>query len=140
MKKMIKVFTTDVTDLPIDKCLKLTVEPRRRAAVGVGCEPWSDSAPSIFRKSPKLIAISLLNQAGIKMHPDLTIGIDLPHAWQELLKISEFQHRSPELRPTTPIDAERKLRSRTLISNQIFLGIIASPRVFPMIQVQKARI
>jgi hypothetical protein len=82
-----------------------------------------------------LIAISLLNQDEIKAHPDLIIGIDFVHAWQELLKISEFQRRSPELRPTTPIDAERKLRSRTLTSNQIFLGIIASPRAFHMIQV-----
>jgi hypothetical protein len=90
MKKMFKAFNPDITDLPIEKFLKLTVEPRRRAAGGVECESWSDSAPSIFRKSPKLIAISLLNQAGIKMHPDLTIGIDFVHAWQELLKISEF--------------------------------------------------
>jgi hypothetical protein len=39
MKKIINAFTTDVTDLPIDKFLKLTVEPRRPAAVGVDCEP-----------------------------------------------------------------------------------------------------
>jgi hypothetical protein len=38
MKKMIKAFTTDVTDLPIDKFLKLIAEPQRRAAVGVDCE------------------------------------------------------------------------------------------------------
>jgi hypothetical protein len=135
MKKKIKAFTTDVADLPIDRFLKLTVEPRRDAAVGVDCELWSGSAASIFRKSPTLITISLLNQAGIKTHPDLTIGIDFVHARQELVKISEFQHRSLELQPITPIDAERKLRSRTSTSNQIFLGIIASPRAFHMIQV-----
>jgi hypothetical protein len=113
----------------------LTAEPRRRAAVGVDCESWSDSAPSSFRKNHELSGISLLNQAGINRHPDLTIGIDFVHAWQELLKILEFQHRSSELRPTTHIGTERKLRSRTLTSNQIFLGIIASPRIFHMIQV-----
>jgi hypothetical protein len=58
---MIKAFTTDVTDLPIGKVLKSTVESRLHAAVGVDCESWSDSAPSTFRESPKLSAISLLD-------------------------------------------------------------------------------
>jgi hypothetical protein len=62
------------------------------------------------------------------------MGFDSAHAWPELFKISEFLQASADLPSTTPVAAERKQASRTLTSNQIFLGIISSPWAVHMIQ------
>jgi hypothetical protein len=132
MARMIEAFATEAWGRTVDSVLSLTAEPRHRACVGVHCGPCVGSLPSPFQWTPKSIAASLLEQTGLVIGPVVTAEGGFTDAWRDLLKISCFATDRPDSRPARRIDPQRKERTRVLSSNQIFLGIISSPRPFTL--------
>lgn len=136
MKRLVASFAAENRAFVVDAFLALAAEPRRRASVGVDCQPFSPLEPTLFVHSPRLIAISLLHRTGIditSLWMSTQDQLSLLGAWEELKRIREFHPEDFDERTSTRVSPERKACAKTLSSNQIFLGVISSPRPFHII-------
>jgi hypothetical protein len=136
MKKMMTAFASEAWGRTVDSVFALTAEPRRRAAVGIECGSSTNSAGSVFIYTPKAIALSLLGRTGLGITPAPIGENSFLQAWQDLFKVEPFHVETAENRSTVRLDENRKMRAKTLSSNQLFLGIISSPRPFQLITAQ----
>jgi hypothetical protein len=95
--------------------------------VGLDCEPWAESGPSILTESPWTIARAIIFAIS---HDDL-------FAIPPLLLIPGIaddhrNHNGLLAKPSSPISPEKKAKNKTLSSNQLFLGLYQSPRACHM--------
>jgi hypothetical protein len=134
MKKLERAFVSMALDQFVRGFMELLSAPRRRLSVGLDCEPWMESEPSILGASPWAIAhaIVLIITSGIEDFslPELLvipgITVDDLHLGSELLAE----------RPSSRISPEKKARNRMLSSNQLFLGLYQTPRAAHLNSVQ----
>jgi hypothetical protein len=137
MRRMMRGFTSEVPSLGVNTSLQIVSAPRPPRSIGIDCEPISESDPSAFASRPKTIAVSLFLQTRINLTPlQLNSNLRQQHApplWCELFLIPEFM---PAAHPTrllleTHAGPMPKKPSQVLSANQIFLGIVQSPRTTP---------
>jgi hypothetical protein len=146
MDKMLKAFAYKADLISKAPFLQLLGCPRRRHSMGIICGPWSDSPPSELTRPPFEIAVSMFDEIGIDVSRVLVHQREAPRAqrlprtgaWAELTKFDVF---STPWRPGTlkgtvftsffghrHEQGEEHERLRVLSSDQLFLGIIKSPR------------
>jgi hypothetical protein len=132
MKRLIGAFASGALTNATDSCLDLSIVARHRVSVGVDCPPYSRIERSIFDSGTKQIAGSLFTQAGIDL-TRLDFGLIQMSAlesqsWQELYLIPEFVAQSPAIGEGDFANLARLTKPRTLSSDRILMGVIASPR------------
>jgi hypothetical protein len=128
MKKMVRSFAVGLISSAVERFLELAARPRRRISVGLDCPPIDPSEQSIFQFSPKTIAISLLIRS---RHLAQTTPA-YPAAWEELKKIPGLP--TLELHESdVSVPSPEPIKPRTLSSNQLFLGLLNSPRPLSLI-------
>jgi hypothetical protein len=139
MVKMLAAFTTDILSHSVEVCLDLATVPHRRSSFGTDCAPMSRIESSIFERTPKQIAISLFKQTGISLERlDRELVSDSAwrsEPWKELYKIPEFCPTPPTM-PSHHLDFARTIHRKSLSSNTVFMGIIASPRAEHLLTVR----
>jgi hypothetical protein len=129
MKVMIHAFVADILSFPLDHFLELASFPHRRISVGVDCLPLDPAEASIFTSTPKEIAFSLLIQS--KLLPNSVPPV--APAWEELRLIPGPPMWVVDDSSAGPFLAAAMTRPTTLSSNQIFLGIMSSPRALQLV-------
>jgi hypothetical protein len=123
MKKMEEAFVSEAFAQFAKGFLELLSAPRRRLSVGVDCEPWSASGPSILTISPwniarAIVQIIMYGTWFVQVTPLLAIpAMTGPHG--ELLPA----------KPSSPISRERKAKNKKLSSNQMFFDLYHTPQL-----------
>jgi hypothetical protein len=132
MAKMIGTFTADILSHAVESCLDLVTVPYRRISFGADYDPFSQIEDSLFEGTLQEIAASLFRRTGINL-ARLDFGLDSTsdpdsEACQELYKFREFCAKPLVATLSQLNHYEAPIRPRSLLSNEIFGGIIASPR------------
>jgi hypothetical protein len=142
MQKLIASFTSATLNRVVDTCLQLSTVPQRRISFGIDCAPCSRLQRSIFDRTPKEIAVSLLQQTGVDQ---TRLDFGLAHVsdfhsepWKELYRIPAFCADTRSARPTISGSSASTGRPGVISSDQIFLGIIASPRAIHLLSAHSA--
>jgi hypothetical protein len=150
MNKMLRAFAYKIEDISERSFMALLDAPRRRHSIGVTCGPWSASPPSELTCTPFEIALSLFDEIGIDLsrvlrRPSQEVLLQVlraPRAWKCLLRLKAFSSPmigsslGPSLQGTVFASffgprcgqTGSHERLRVLSSDQLFLGIIKSPR------------
>jgi hypothetical protein len=139
MHQMTRGFTSEAPSLSVNTSLQIVSALRPRCSIAVDCEPISESDHSAFTSSLKAIAVSLFFQTQID-HTPLQLNSNLmqqnaPPLWCELFIFPEFMPvaHSARLIPEAHVGPIPKKPRQVLSSNQIFLGIVQSPRMTHLI-------
>jgi hypothetical protein len=142
MSKKIGGSTNDTLARAVDSCLDLVTVSHRRVSIGIDGSPYSRIEFSIFDSGSMRIAVSLLAHTRIEVTRfDFGLSQTSPREhspWTGLYRIEAFRTE-----PSTGIlrdlgDSEPATRPKTLLSNQIFMGIISLPRPLHMLEVPRA--
>jgi hypothetical protein len=142
MSKMIGTFTTDTLTGAADSCLDLVTLFHRWVSVGIDFSPCSRIEHSVFDNSLKRIVVSLLAHTGIEVtHLDFGLPETSPRdylSWIELYHIEAVRAELSTEILREPGNSDPATRPKTLSFNQIFMGIISSPRPLHVLKVSRA--
>jgi hypothetical protein len=151
MDKMLKAFSYKAESIAIGPFLDLLGTPRRRHSMGITCEAWSVSTPSELVHTPFEIAVSLFDELGIGLsrvlnrpsEESLRQCVREPRAWHEFktFKAFSFPLTNDSLCGTVFMSFFGQHHERpgqdgpvgVLSSDQLFLGIVNSPRAVHLI-------
>jgi hypothetical protein len=129
MKAMTYAFVGDISPFPLNHLLELASFPHRPISVGVDCLPIDPTQASIFTSTPKEIAFSLLIRSKLLSNSVPPVA----PAWEELTRIPGLPTWAVDDSSAAPFLPAATTRPTTLSSNQIFLGIMSSPRVVHLV-------
>jgi hypothetical protein len=145
MEKMLAAFSFQAESISRGPFLELLGSPHRRHSIGITCDPWSTSPPSEFHCEPFDIAVSLFEHIGIDLtrilqpRPGEPLERGVPYrAWWDLKRLKAFTNplNTGVFRGTVFMSLFGHVHDeytannprRTLCSDQLFLGIMNSPR------------
>jgi hypothetical protein len=144
MKKMLGAFADRAESFCLKAFLELFGTPRRRQSIGIICEPWLASAPSVIRTPAYQIALSMLELIGLDLTPlHVVVNLDPQNrypGWWDLKVVPAFCNpvAGDALKGTIFMSFFNKIdqpgtgaqsgRSQQLCFDQLFLGIIKSTR------------
>jgi hypothetical protein len=123
MEKMAQAFVSEIFAQFTKGFLDLLAAPRRRVSVGLDCEPWAESDPSILTESPWAIARAIVMAIMVNERFDLPQLMVIPG-----LNDPPCLARCLASKPSSRISAEKKARGRSLSATQFFMGLYESPR------------
>jgi hypothetical protein len=124
MLRLVNGFAGRSLEADMKQLLQIAAAPRRRCSVGVDCDPLQGGPRYIFPSRPQAIARAILARAAIT---DLDGALPKREArcWDELWRCPPlFQLK--DLDYTPPPNTRTALA--TLSSNQIFRGLMKTPR------------
>jgi hypothetical protein len=132
MFRLLSAFADRLLHCSTGRLLRLAAAPRRRCSVGVDCLAVAAGGRSIFNAPLQVIALSILIRTATPTMAGDPLGESqrvMPH-WRELCLIPGFTF----LKDVESLPEPNFRRGvRTLSSNQIFLGIMKTPRALHLI-------
>jgi hypothetical protein len=133
MTRLIGALSRDYTIASIENFLSIAAVPKRRLSIGLDCQPLAAEPQPILRWDTQLIARSLLVRSA---NPSNLVHQFMPPpliltAWSELKKISGV---TPSLDHARLVSPDAGIKGARLSSDQIFLGIVKSPRAAHLIK------
>jgi hypothetical protein len=127
MEKLAKAFVSDAFAQLAKGFLELLSSPRRRVSVGLDCEPWAESGPSILMASPWAIAHAIVMAITQGVNSEIPGLLVIPGIADD-----PQEDCADPAKPSSRVSREKKAKNRTLSSNQLFLGLCQSPRAAHM--------
>jgi hypothetical protein len=140
MNKMLAAFADRAESLVLKAFLDLFGTSHRRHSIGIICGPWLSSDPSVIPHAAYEIALSLLELIGLDLQPLTVYRQEQYPSWWDLKALPAFRNpmSGDALKGTVFMSFFSKVdqrgtgaqggRSKQLCSDQLFLGIVKSPR------------